>query len=338
MKPYGVAILGTGNVAKGHLMAIQATEGAELVALGTRVRERGEAWAVEQGVSCPIYSDLESLLADEQVDIVIICTPNNQHAQQTIQVARAGKHILIEKPVALNLQDLRAMEAAVQESGVRTLVSFVLHWNPALNIAKRLVAKGVIGDVFLAETCYWHSTPRAVPGHWMTTKEVAGSVFLMGGCHAVDAARWLVGADIVEVCAFSDNKGKEWYEYPHTVSAAIKFANNAVGRISTSMGCTMPYTFEVTLMGTRGTIRDNRLYADLLDGQDDYAVIPTQLPDSGSVLHHPFTPGLEHFVACLRADKDTEQNLNNAVNVHEVCLAVDMSVEQRQPVSLPLLY
>jgi predicted dehydrogenase len=337
LKPYGVAILGTGNVAKGHLMAIQATEGAELVALGTRVRERGKAWAVEQGVSCPIYSDLESLLADEQVDIVIICTPNNQHAQQTIQVARAGKHILIEKPVALNLQDLRAMQAAVQESGVRTLVSFVLHWNPALNIAKRLVAKGIIGDVFLAETCYWHSTPRAVPGHWMTTKEVAGSVFLMGGCHAVDAARWLVGADIVEVCAFSDNKGKEWYEYPHTVSAAIKFANNAVGRISTSMGCTMPYTFEVTLMGTRGTIRDNRLYADLLDGQDDYAVIPTQLPDSGSVLHHPFTPGLEHFVACLRADKDTEQNLNNAVNVHEVCLAVDMSVEQRQPVSLPLL-
>ena len=139
MEPYGVAILGTGNVAKGHLKAIQATEGAKLVALGTRVQERGQAWAVEQGVSCPIYSDLEQLLEDDQVDIVIIATPNNQHAQQTIQVAKAGKHILIEKPVALNLQDLRAMQAAVQESGVRTLVSFVLHWNPALNIAKRLV-------------------------------------------------------------------------------------------------------------------------------------------------------------------------------------------------------
>jgi predicted dehydrogenase len=98
----------------------------------------------------------------------------------------------------------------------------------------------------------------------------------------------------------------------------------------------MPYTFEVTLMGTRGTIRDNRLYTDLFDGQDDYAVIPTQLPDSGSVLHHPFAPGLEHFVDCLRADNETEQSLENAINVHEVCLAVDMSVEQRRPVSLPL--
>ena len=89
-------------------------------------------------------------------------------------------------------------------------------------------------------------------------------------------------------------------------------------------------------MGTEGTIRDNRLYSNLLKGQDDYTVIPTQLPDSGSVLHHPFAPGLEHFIACLREDKDTEQNLENAVNVHEVCMAVDMSVEQRRPVSLPL--
>lgn len=336
MKPYGVAILGTGNVAKGHLLAIQATDGAELVALGTRVKERGQAWANEQGVSCPIYSDLDRMLEDDQIDIVIVSTPNNQHAQQTIQIAESGKHILIEKPVALNLQDLRAMQKAVRESGVRTLVSFVLHWNPALNIAKNLINDGFIGDVFLAETCYWHSTPRAVPGHWMTKKDIAGSVFLMGGCHAVDAARWLVGVDIVEVFAFADNKGKEWYDYPHTVSATIKFANDAVGRISTSMGCIMPYTFEVILMGTRGTIRDNRLYSDLLEGQDDYAVIPTQLPDSGSVLHHPFAPGLEHFVASLREDKETEQSLLNAINVHEVCLAVDMSLEQKRPIALPL--
>jgi predicted dehydrogenase len=336
LKPYGVAILGTGNVAKGHLKAIQDTDGAELVALGTRTLEGGQAWAADQGVSCPVYAGLENLLTDDQIDIVIICTPNNLHAEHTIQIARAGKHILIEKPVALNLPDLRAMYAAVQETGVRTLVSFVLHWNPALNIAKKLITQGTLGEIFLAETCYWHSTPRAQPGHWMTIKEIAGSVFLMGGCHAVDAARWLVGADIVEVCAFSANKGKEWYEYPHTVSATVRYSNDAVGRISTSMGCVMPYTFEFTLMGTKGTLRDNRLYSELLKGQDHYAVIPTELPDSGSVMHHPFSPGLEHFVQCLEAGKDTELNLENAINVHEVCLAVDKSVEEGVSISLPL--
>ena len=336
MAPYGVAILGTGNVARGHLKSIQDTVGVNLVALSTRKLDRGKAWAEEQGVSVPIYTHIDDLLNDDQVDIVIIATPNNQHARQTIRIAEAGKHILIEKPVALNLPDLREMQAAVRRSGVRTLVSFVLHWNPSLNISKKLISEGIIGDVFLVETTYWHSTPRAAPGHWMTLKEIAGSVFLMGGCHATDAARWLAGADIVEVCAFSTDKGKEWYEYPHTVSATVRYANGAVGRISTSMGCTMPYTFEVTVMGTRGTIRDNRLYSELLDGQDDYALIPSELPDSGSVMHHPFTPGLEHFVQCLDEGMETELSLDNAVNVHEVCMAVDLSLVQGGPVRLPL--
>ena len=336
MKTYGVAILGTGNVARGHLKAIRDTEGAELVALGEIDREKGVAWMEEQGVSCPLYTDLDDLLSDEAVDIVIITTPNNLHAALTIQIAEAGKNILIEKPVALNLEELHAMQEAVQKAGVKTLVSFVLHWNPAISMAKNLINEGIIGDVFMAETCYWHSTPRAAPGHWMTKKEIAGSVFLMGGVHAVDAARWLVGADIVEVSAFSADKGKEWYDYPHTVEATVRFANDAIGRISASMGCIMPYAFEFTIMGTKGTIRDNRLYADIFNGQDDYAVIPTELPNSGSVLHHPFTPGLRHFVECLNEDKETELSLDNAINVHEACIAIDMSVEERRPISLPL--
>lgn len=335
-KPYGVAILGTGNVARGHLTAVRATENAELVALCDIDLAWAQGWAKEQGVNCPIYSDLDQLLTDDQVDIVIITTPNNLHASQTIQIAKAGKHILIEKPVALNLPELRAMQKTVQDAGVRTLVSFVLHWNPAINIAKNLITQGAIGDVFNVETCYWHSTPRAAPGHWMTRKEISGSVFLMGGCHAVDAARWLAGADIVEVCAYSADKGKDWYEYPHTVVAAVRFENDAVGRISASMGCVMPYAFEFTVMGDKGSIRDNRLYSHLLEGQDDYATIPAQLPDSGSVLHHPFSPGLEHLLRCLDEGKDTEIKLDNVINVHEACLAVDISVEEGRPVSLPL--
>ena len=102
------------------------------------------------------------------------------------------------------------------------------------------------------------------------------------------------------------------------------------------MGCVMPYTFEVTVMGTRGTIRDNRLYSELLQGQDGYAIIPAELPDSGSVMHHPFTPGLKHFVKCLDEDRETELSLENAVNVHEACMAVDLSLERGSPVSLPL--
>ncbi|MEA3337480.1 MAG: Gfo/Idh/MocA family oxidoreductase [Chloroflexota bacterium] len=336
MKTYGVAIVGAGNVAKGHLAAIRATSQAEMVALGTRSLERGGAWTAEQGLDCPIYTELDELLAYDEVDIVVLCTPNHLHAAQTIQAAQAGKHILIEKPVALNLADLRAMQAAVREAGVRTLISFVLRWNPSIRMAKNLITEGAIGEIFMVESCYWHATPRAVPGHWMTRKERAGSVFLMGGCHAVDAARWLAGTDIVEVSAYTARGGKDWFDYPPTAIAMVRFGNGAVGRISATMECVMPYAFDITVMGDRGTMRDNRLYSHLFPGQTDFATIPTVLPDSGAVLDHPFSPGFEHFIECIDKGLETETNLEDAINTHEVCLAVDLSAEEGRSVPLPL--
>lgn len=299
--------------------------------------DQGKALAAENGLNCRIYTDLDEMLADPEIEIVIVCTPNNLHACQAALCAQAGKHLLIEKPVALNLDELRTMQHAVDQSGVKTQVSFVLRWNPYLCMAKKLITDGAIGRVFMVETCYWHSTPRAAPGHWMTTRTVAGSVFLMGGCHALDAARWLAGSDIVEVSAFgTQGIGKEWYEYPHTVEALVRFESGAIGRVSASMGCIMPYAFDVTIMGDKGTLRDNRLWSHLFPGQTDYVTIPTHLPTSGSVLDHPFAPGLEHLIDCIEQDRDTDISLSDTMNVHEALLAIDQSVETGQPVKLPL--
>jgi predicted dehydrogenase len=299
--------------------------------------QQGRALAAETGVQCEIYTDLDQMLSDPEVEIVLICTPNNLHARQAALAAQAGKHLLIEKPVALNLEELRTLEQAVRTSHVKTQVSFVLRWNPFLRMAKKLIIEGAVGKVFMIETCYWHSTPRAAPGHWMTTRSIAGSVFLMGGCHALDAARWLAGGEIVEVFAVgSQGIGKEWYEYPHTVEAIVRFDSGAIGRVSASMGCIMPYTFDVTVMGDQGTLRDNRLWSHLFPGQTDYATIPTHLPTSGSVLDHPFSPGLEHLITCIEEDRDTDISLSGTLNVHEALLAIDQSAETGQPVKLPL--
>jgi len=336
MNTYGIAILGTGNVARAHLKAVQDTPGAELVALGARDADRGLAWAAEQSVTCPIYTRLKDLLANPGVDVIIITTPNHLHARQAIQAAQAGKHLLIEKPAALNLEELHELRGAVENSGVRTLVSFVLRWNPSLRLNKKLIGEGAIGNPFLIETCYWHATPRAVPGHWMTRKETAGSLFLMGGCHAVDTACWLAGAEVSEVMAYAAPPAKPWYEYPDSVIAAVRFTNGTVGRISASMGCWMPYTFEVTIMGDQGTIRDNRVYSHFFPGQTDYATIPVQLPSSGEVAAHPFTPGMQHLIECIDHQRETDISLDGSINVHEVCLAIDRSIETGQPVPLPL--
>jgi len=102
------------------------------------------------------------------------------------------------------------------------------------------------------------------------------------------------------------------------------------------MGCIMPYSYNVTVMGDKGSLRDNRLWSHLFTGQTDYVTIPTQLPDSGSVMHHPFAPGLEHLIECIETDRDTDISLTDTMNVHEALLAIDQSVEEGKPVSLPL--
>jgi UDP-N-acetyl-2-amino-2-deoxyglucuronate dehydrogenase len=336
MRTYGIAIVGTGNVARGHLQAIRGNARAELVALGARTQEGGHAWAAQQGATCPIYTDLATLLADPAVDIVILGTPNDLHASQTILAARAGKHIVIEKPVALNLAELRAMQQAVHDAGVITIISFVLHWNPGMRMARHLIESGALGRVFMVETCYWHRSPRAEPGHWFTRKDVAGGLFLLGGCHAVDAARWLAGSDIVEVTAYSTRGGRPGFDYDPTAVAIARFASGAIGRISATMECVMPYAFNFTVMGDQGTIRDNRLYSHLLAGQTDFATIPTVLPDSGDVLHHAFPQELAHLIACLDEGRQTEVSLVDVINTHEVCFAIDRSAAEGRTIRLPL--
>jgi len=337
MQKLGVGVIGAGNVSTEHIMGYMHNPHAEVVALFSRTPETLEERVAVTGVSCTLYTDLDQLLQDERVQLVSICTPNYVHAQQTIAAAQAGKHVLIEKPVALNLEDLRTMDAVVREAGVRSLVSFVLRRNPLFKIIRRQVEDDAIGEIFMAEVDYWHSTPRAVPGHWMVDKDRAGSVFLMGGCHAVDATRFLVGSEIVEVSAFSTKgKSRAHYGYDPTVSALVRFANGAIGKISACMECEMPYAFNVILMGHKGTIWDDRIWTHKFAGQTDYMTIPSIGPSSGDVAHHSFGAQIDDFVDAILHDRPVQADLPDAVKTHEVVLAVDRSVETGQPVSLPL--
>lgn len=159
----------------------------------------------------------------------------------------------------------------------------------------------------------------------------------MGGCHALDTARWLASSDIAEVSAFGTKGiGKEWYEYPHTVEAIVRFQSGAVGRVSASMGCIMPYSYNITVMGDKGTLRDNSLWSHNFPGQTDYVTIPAPMPDSGSVMDHPFSSGLDHMITSIEEDRDTDISLTSTLNVHEALLAIDQSVEEGVSVPLPL--
>lgn len=339
-KQFGVAILGTGDVSGEHIKAYQANPYTEVRAILSRDRARAEAKAGQYGLAaCRAYTSLDELLRDDDINIVSICTPHHLHVAQGVACAEAGRHILVEKPIAIDLDGLRRLESAVRKQNVRSLAGFVLRWNPLYETIKELIAGGLLGDLYHAEVDYLHGINTNYRLYsWLRQKEFGASALLTGGCHAVDGMRWFMGREAVEVFGYANtSKGNPLdYEYPPNSVTLVKFSDGATGKVTTSIEYAAPYKFNISLMGNRGAMRDNRLFTRCWSGQRDWAEIPTVLPDSPSVTHHPFVPQIAHFVDCIREGRESHCNIADAVKTHEICLASEMSANEGKPISLPL--
>lgn len=343
MAEYGVGIVGTGWVAGEHMRAWCANPHTELLGVVSRTRAGAERKVQEVGVPCQVYDSYEDMLADPRIDIVSICTPPNLHVEQAVAAAKAGKHICLEKAIAVDLEGLRTLRDAVRQAGVKTVVSFVLRWNPMFETVKAQLADGTIGRVFYAESDYYHGIgPWYAQFSWNVKKSVGASSLLSAGIHAVDALRWFLGSEATEVRAYSvrsDHPPFDAYEYDPTQVQIIKFANGAIGKVASSIENVSPYVFNVFLLGDKGTIKDNLIWSpSKYPGQRGWASYPTVLPDSGDVTHHPFQLEINHFVDCIINDKESHTNVEDAVKTHELAIAADMSAERGgEAVKLPLL-
>jgi len=336
----GVAVQGAGTVATEHLKAYLRNPHCRVVAIGSRTKDGATAKARQVGLDpgqISIYDDLDELLARADLDALSICTPPSRHARETIASAQAGKHLLIEKPAATNPEDLRAMAAAVAEAGVRTVVSFVLRWNPLVQAARALVAEGMLGDLIYVQTDYWHNPEQSgYPGAKGRLWRATIDAILSGGSHAVDLARYLMDSDIVEVVAL-ETTALEGLPQPANQIALVRFANGKAGKVSACTEPWIPYQFNIDLLGSDGGLRDNRFYSRKLPGALDWATFPTVLPNSGLVGHHPFQQEIDHFVDCIREGVESHVSLRDAVNTHEACFAITRSGRAGgQPVTLPL--
>jgi predicted dehydrogenase len=336
----GCAIWGAGWVADEHLNAYMANPHCEVVAVGSRKEASARNAAAKCGApNAAIYTDYAELLKDDRIQVLSICTPNLLHVENGVQAAAAGKHIIVEKPMAMDLPGIKALRDAMRETGVKSLVSFVLHWCPSLVNARTLVQSGAIGDIFYVEGDYWHGVSDWYSGwDWARTVKEGGSSFLFGGCHAVDAVRWISGLEVTSVAAFGGGWDKR-YEYPATVVGAVTWSNGAVGKLSCSVDCIMPYQFNVDIMGDKGTVRDNLVWSKVLMPEANaWTEVPAILPNSGDVAHHPFEGEINHFVDAIRNDTRPCPDIEDAVKTHEVCLALDLSVANGgEKVELPLL-
>jgi predicted dehydrogenase len=357
----GVAVCGIGWCASQHIAAFQRNAHVEVTWLVGRDRDRTRANLAKYGVALSgarITTSLEEALASPDVDIVSITTPNHLHADEAVAAAGAGKHFVLEKPTGLDVNELVRVRDAVRRSGVRTMVSFVLRYNPFLKFVRWLRAEGWLGDVRFARTQYLsHVTDWYSGWDWVRTRESGRSHLLAAGCHAVDALRFCSGLEPIEVSAFH-TRFTEGYEWPTTIVANMMLGRSAVGHVTSSTDFMLPYAFLVELMGDRATLQqdsiqwlDTPVALDRLRAAnpfDDVALeadaggrgirIRCVMPDSVDVGHHPFQAELDELVACVLAGRETSTNVFEAQKTMEVCLAADRSAELGgKPVSLPLV-
>jgi predicted dehydrogenase len=344
MTHFGVGIVGMGWVAGEHMKAWTRNPHTEVVGCVSRTQEGALRKIQEVGISCPVYDSFEALLADPKIQIVSICSPPNLHVEHAIEAMKAGKHVCLEKPMALDLEGLAALRDTARATGVRSIVCLVLRWNPLFETIQHMLSQQSVGRVFYAEADYYHGIgPQYGQFSWNVKKNIGGSSLLSAGVHAVDALRWFVGAEATEVSALSlrgNGVPFDAYEYDPTEVFIVKFNNGTVGKVTSSLESKMPYVFNVLLLGTKGSIRNNQVWAqeELFPGQTDFVTIPTVSPDSGDVTHHPFQAEFDHFVDCILTGKESHCNIEDAVKSHEICFAADLSAARNgETVKLPLL-
>jgi predicted dehydrogenase len=340
MKTHGVAIIGTGWVSSEYIKAFEKNPHCAVRAICSRDADRARAKAAEYRVKdCLVSTNLAEVLAETSIGIVVICTPHHLHVEQGIACARAGKHVIVEKPIAIDLAGLRSLDRTIREAGVKSIVSFVLRWNPMFDNIRAILDQNLIGAIFYAEVDYLHGVGPWYPlWEWMRKREFGGSALLSGGCHAVDGLRWLVRDEAVEVTAYSNTSRRNalGYEYEPNTVTIVRFAGGATGKVACLLECRMPYVFNVELFGDKGSIRNGQLFTTEWPGQKGWATIPTIEPDSGDVSHHPFQQEVDHFVECIETGKESHACVADAAKTHEICLAADLSAAEGRPVRLPL--
>jgi len=298
----------------------------------------------------PTTTDVDQVLANPEVDAVYIATPHYLHAPLGIKAARAGKHVLVEKPIATNLRDADALIAACEENGVKLGVAFHAQVDAALNAARDLVRAGVLGDIISVRlsalgdkpVTYWHGGyTQRVKTDWRTRKETAGGgILIMNLVHDINTMRWVTGLEVQRVYAEYDTLASPpEVEVEDVIGVVMRFDNGAVGMIhggSSMRGGAHQDVRGPRIYGTKGQL--------ILSSKPlIYLLEPTEggQPGQWQELRFSGPAGdraqmVGRFAEAILNDQDPPVTGEDGRKALEIIVAAYRSGETGRPVELPL--
>ena len=249
-----VALLGCGRISRNHLEAIAKVSELELVAVADNDLPRALEAGAANGV--PGFGSLEEMLDRVPSDLVTICTPSGLHPQHGIIVAKGGRHVLTEKPMAISLAAADELVQACDAAGVHLFVVKQNRLNPAIQLLKRAVDKGRFGRIYMANTTVRWTRPQEYYDQesWRGTWEFDGGAMMNQASHYVDLMQWLVGP-VESVMAKTATQARR-IEAEDSGVALLKFRSGALGIIEVNV-LTYPRNLEgsITILGEKGSVK-----------------------------------------------------------------------------------
>ncbi len=328
-EPVKLAVVGAGcpNIAtSNHLPAISQTPSVELVALcdinAEGVKKEAEKWGVRY------YTDICDLLKDEEIELVDICTPDQFHCEHTILSARAGKHILCEKPMAISLEQADKMIEAIRSSGVKFMTGHQRRFSNRLSGMKEAIDEGKIGEPVFGRVAFKGAFFPYPKGSFYYTKE-SGGQFVHNGPHLVDTLFFLMGQEQAEKVY---KKTRSFYppdsekmETDNYTSVTIMFPNGSIGSVEQNLMIINPRGYptreEILIIGTEGAISWNTLDdCPIMQYSNGSVMMPD--PMRFELENDPYSAEIDYLARCIRFDREPIMNAEYSRNVLAVCLFV----------------
>lgn len=347
MSRIGFAIVGLGGIAETHAKAIASIEGASLVAVCSRSLAKAREFASRHG-GIKYYDEVEYLLENPDVDIVVVTTPCGEHLRPVELALKAGRHVIVEKPLEITEERIKHLSRIAEEEGVYLTCIFQSRYMPAIEEIRSAIKENRFGKITLVnvelKSLRTQSYYDAIP--WRGSKKIAGGgVLINQGIHSIDLMLYLVGNPI-EAIGYIDNLGHENIDVEDSAAAILKMENGALCTIEATIASFPGEARRVEINGTKGTLvlEDDAIvkweFAEKRDGDDsileryskENSLPPTSDPTVVDVRY--FIAEYKDFIDSIAHGKEQRITPKEALRSIKTIEAIYKSSQEHRPIEI----
>lgn len=325
-----IGIIGAGHYGEAHAQAIAELNGAVVAAASRTNAEALAAFTARYGGVG--YTDSADLLSDPAVDVVVIATPHHLHTQIAIAAAGAGKHILLEKPMAPTLAECEQIASAAREAGVSLMLGHVNHFVPAYRVAKAILESGEMGEVVLGTATMQKGWMEPNRREWHLDRSMGGGVWMTVGIHPLDRMTWLIDAPVTQVSAQLSTR---FYDQQADDAGMVflRYANGAAGTV-VSVGYADGAPKHLTeLVCTRGMLNVDYTAGVQIGRGDVWRTVPESRPE-GDWMQAALVAEWQGFLHALGASTPPPVPPDFALHIMQVIFAAEESSATRREVTI----